>query len=45
MRGPDQSKSGSGWSMRGPDGLIDVQGSLRAVQDRLREVQDDLKVV
>jgi len=28
-----------------PDGLIDVQGSLRAVQDRLKEVQDGLKVV
>jgi len=45
MRGPGQSKSGSGWSMRGPDGLTDAQGSLTEVQARLREIHDGLTVV
>jgi len=31
MRGQGQSKRGSGRSMRSPDAIIDVQGSLREV--------------
>jgi len=45
MKGPGQSKSSSGQFMRGPDGLTDVQGSLRVVHDRLREIHDGLTVV
>jgi len=36
MRGSGLYKSGPRRSMRGPDGLTDVLGSLRDTQDRLR---------